>query len=307
MDEWMGRLAPELRALLETDEQDGFVTAAAQSLRIPQSTLSRRIRALEDLWGFPLLVRTGRRAALTPRARELAAAVRGPLAALERAIAATAGEADPEGGRVRFGFPLTMGQGRAPELLAAFRRAHPGIRMELRQAHGTALFEDLRLGRLDLALTIPAPGPEDGARGTLEHRVMGRQRIVAVLPEAHPCAGRDVLRLEELADAQFIGTPRPFHLRRLTEAWCAAAGFTPQVDIEAAEFAAIRELVALGMGVALLPALPSPLPGTAEVPLAGEPAGEEDRSREIALVRAAVPLSPPAQSLWDFLARAAEG
>ncbi len=298
----MTRLAPELRALLEIDEQDGFVTEAARSLGIPQSTLSRRIRALEDLLGLALLVRTGRRAALTPRARELAEAVRGPLTGLERAVAATAGEADPAGGRVRFGFPLTMGQGRAPELLAAFRRGHPGIRLELRQGHGAALFADLRAGRLDLALTIPAPAGEE--QGALEHRVVGSQRIVAVLPEAHPCAREDSVRLEELAGSQFIGTPRSYHLRRLTDAWCAGAGFAPRVDVEAAEFAAIRELVALGMGVALLPALSRPLRGTAEVPLAGGPARGEGWSREIALVRSAVPLSPPAQSLWDFLARA---
>jgi len=72
MDDWSAILAPQLRALTELAAHDGHMTQAAAALGIPQSSMSRRIHALEATLRTPLLVRNGRTVRLTPAAIALA-------------------------------------------------------------------------------------------------------------------------------------------------------------------------------------------------------------------------------------------
>lgn len=290
MDEWVPRLAPQLRALVELVAQDGHMTQAASVLGVPQSSMSRRVHALEGELGVPLIVRSGRTVTLTPAARDLVAQVRGPLHELELAVGAVAGTADPEHGTIRFGFPLTMGSGKVPDLLTAFHRKHPGIRLHLKQAHGSALMAELRSGDLDLAITIPPPS-------NLRHVIIDTQPICAALPKGHDLATRASLRLDELQGETFIANPLSYNLRALTEAWCRQSGFSPAVSIEITEFATIRELIGRGLGIALLPHNNQPMPGMVEVPLSGD----GDYSRDVALVWSPVPPTPASEQLSGYL------
>ncbi len=288
MDQWLSLFTPQLQALVALAGHDGHMTRAADALGIPQSSMSRRIHALEGDLKTPLLVHAGRTVRLTPAAEELARRVREPLREVGIAIDAVIGEGDGEHGTVRFGFPLTLGSGDFPDLLSAFRRAHPGITVVLKQAHGSALVHDLETGALDLAVTIPPPD-------RLQHNVIGTQDVLAALPRSHPLAGARRIDLHQLRDETFIANPPDFHLRRSTEQWCAAAGFAPDITLEVSEFSTIRELIARGLGVALLPHDDRAPSETVEVPLRGE------HRRAIALARATTTLAPATRHLHDFL------
>ncbi|WP_019203834.1 LysR family transcriptional regulator [Tsukamurella sp. 1534] len=293
MDHWLSLFAPQLHALVELEAHDGHMTRAAEALGVPQSSMSRRIHALEGDLKIPLLVHAGRTVRLTPAATDLARRIRGPLAELGGVLEEAAGGADPEHGTVRIGFPLTMGTGLLPDLLSAFRHAHPGISVTLTQAHGSELAGRLEAGDLDLAVMIPPPD-------RLHHTVIGAQEILAALPRGHRLAGARSVRLADLAAETFIANPASYHLRRMTETWCATAGFAPDVALEVTEFGTIRELIDRGLGVALLPHDDRAPSGVVEVPLAGE------HRRAVALARATSTLTPVARSLHDFvLARAA--
>ncbi|GAA1525413.1 LysR family transcriptional regulator [Brevibacterium permense] len=285
------RTAPPtaLRELVELADQDGHLTEAAAALGIPQSTMSRRIRALEGHLGVPLTVPRGRAIGLTPAARDLVAAVRAPLTEIDAVLVDLAEAADPEHGTIRFGFPLTMGAGEVPDLLAAFNRAHPGIRLDLKQAHGAELVADLQRGTLDLAIIIPPP-PE------VSHEVLARQTIIAALPDVHPLAGVRSITLDRLAYEEFIATPASYNLRALTDRWCQASGFDPEVKIEVTEFSTIREFVGRGMGVALIPPAVRPVDGITEVALDGA-----EYVREIALCSAVRRPGRVVERLRDFI------
>ncbi|MGI5220136.1 LysR family transcriptional regulator [Nocardia sp. CA-290969] len=289
MDQWSEHFAPQLAALDTLAEHDGHMTRAAEALGIPQSSMSRRIRALEKSLGIPLLIQDGRLVRLTPAAAELARQLRGPLRQVDSTIEAIASDADPERGIVRFGFPLTMGSGPVPDLLAEFRRRHQGIRVVLKQAHGAELASDLVAGRLDLAITIPAPD-------RLPHRLIGTQRIFAVLPETCALASRSAIAIEELAGETFIANPVTYNLRILTESWCNTAGFTPRISMEVTEFATIRELICRGLGIGLLPHDEHTPQGAVEVPLSG--AAYE---RPIALSWGAAVEAPATRRLSSFV------
>ncbi|WP_078288092.1 LysR family transcriptional regulator [Mycobacterium sp. D16R24] len=289
MDRWTSQLAPQLRALVELSAHDGHMTQAALALDIPQSSMSRRIHALQSALGVPLLIHDGRTVRLTPEARRLAARAREPLAELDRTLAELTGDADPEHGTVRFGFPLTMGSGHIPDLLAAFRHRNPGIRVLLKQAHGSQLGAELMTGHLDLAVVIPAPE-------RLHHTTIGIQQIQVAVPAHHRLAAAAELHLDELAGETFIANPPSYNLRQLTETWCREAGYTPNIAIEVTEFGTIRELISRGLGIALLPHDDRTPPGIREIPLAG---GGQHRS--IALAWGTTTRAAPTRRLNDFL------
>lgn len=289
MDHWTGAFSPQLRALLELAAHDGHMTDAAAALGVPQSSMSRRIHALENQLGLPLLIHDGRVVRLTRAATDLAQSIRGPLGELELAIDAVTGHADPESGTIRFGFPLTMGSGKVPNLLAAFRHQHPGIRVLLKQAHGSQLTADLLSGELDLAIVIPPPDRPS-------HTIIGRQTIRAVMPADHHLATTSGVRLADLAGETFIAAPADYNIRQLTETWCQQAGFTPDIAIEVTEFATIRELISRNLGISLLPHDERTPPGVAEVPLNGA-----DYSRNIALAWGTSIEAPTTRLLSSFL------
>ncbi|PKV81717.1 LysR family transcriptional regulator [Nocardia fluminea] len=263
-------LAP-LLAAFDAAAEEGHFTRAAQRLGVPQSSLSRRVKTMEHLLGVALFQPIGRGIALTPQGRDLYARTRGLVRALDDAVRQVRADADPDSGLVRFGFPLTLGPVSIPSLLAQFHTRAPRIRLHLVQAHGEALAEQVRDGRLDLAVMIPPPLD-------LPTVDLGRQRIDLHVSRAHPLAGRRRIDLAELAQESFIANPPSYQLRTLLDSWCAAAGFTPRVVFEITEFETLRALVALGQGVALLPAAEVADPDLAVIPLDGE------RDREVGLV-----------------------
>lgn len=289
MDQWIGRLAPALRALDELVRHGGHMTRAAESLDIPQSSMSRRIHALEKDLGIRLIIQEGRAVRLTPAAVQLAEGLRQPLHELDATIESVAGEADPDHGTVRFGFPLTMGSGQIPSLIAEFHRRAPGIRLLIKQAHGSQLKTDLKEGALDVAVVIPPP---DGVR----HTVIGTQPIRVVVPAGHRLAARRRVRLVELKDEEFIANPATYNLRQLTETWCTEAGFTPRVSIEITEFATIRELIGRSLGIALLPPDHRSTPRTVELALT-----PNTYVRQIALAWAPTAGTPASRRLLMFL------
>lgn len=283
-------LAPELTAF-RAAAQLGHITRAAQELGIPQSTMSRRIRTLERALGQTLMQRHGRGITLTPAGRSLLPGVSRALDDLDGEFGRLRGEADPEAGLVRFGFPLTVGPRSTPALLAGFYAQAPRVRLVLHQGHGGALLDEVRDGGLDLAIVTPPPADLDVVH-------LGFQHLQLNVGAGHRLAHRRQVRIAELAHESFIAGPTTYSVRRLADQWCLEAGFRPKVIFEGSEIETLRALVAQGLGVALLPPAELTHEGLVEIPLTGGV-----YRREIALVCAdPAALSPAALRLREYLA-----
>lgn len=258
-DSWATVLAPRLAQFAAIARQE-HVTRAAEQLGIPQPTLSRALARLEADLGVDLFTRQGRSLRLTPAGRTFLRAAERSLAEVERAAHAVRLDADPDGGLVAFGFLHTLGSETVPALLRAFREEHPRVRFQLVQTYGESLLDRLRAGELDLCLTSPPPD-----RSGLVVRRLDEQRLRLVVPLGHRLAGRRRVRLAEAAAEEFVTLEPGYGLRRITDALCAEAGFSPRVAFEGEEAETLRGLVAAGLGVALLPPPPVPRPGVAEL------------------------------------------
>ncbi|EXU66843.1 LysR family transcriptional regulator [Streptomyces sp. PRh5] len=258
-ESWAAALTPRLAQFAAVARHE-HVTRAAQELGVPQSTLSRAMVRLEEDLGVSLFARRGRTVALTPAGRTFLRSVERALAEVDRAAESVRADADPAAGRVSFGFLHTLGTETVPGLIRSFRVDHPRVRFQLVQNYGEAMIERMRAGGLDLCLTSPVPDAPD-----LVARRLDEQRLRLVVPDDHRLAGRRRVRLAEAASELFVTLEPGYGLRRITDALCAEAGFTPRIAFEGEEAETLRGLVAAGLGVALLPPPAVPRPGVAEL------------------------------------------
>lgn len=229
-------------------------TRAAERLHIGQPPLSMQIRDLETEIGAALFVRTRRKVELTEAGRRFLEHARAILERAERAAAEARRAALGEVGELRVGITSSLPYtDMLPELLSAFGRRHPQVRLLLRELFTTAQFDALAEDELDVGLVrVDASAAPSG----IAIREIGRDPLRLVVNAAHRLATRDSVGFAELADEPFItfppgtGTGLPDRLRALA----GAAGFEPRIVQTAREATTQIGLVAAGLGLALLPA-----------------------------------------------------
>jgi DNA-binding transcriptional LysR family regulator len=129
----------------------GSVTLAARQLNLSQGAISQQIRRLEELTGNALFTRASRRMALTPIGERLIPLAREFLAANDMFLAALSRPAFT--GEVRFGAPYDIIGSYAPSVLRSFSAAFPNIRITLICRDTVVLIDELKAGKIDVALT----------------------------------------------------------------------------------------------------------------------------------------------------------
>jgi DNA-binding transcriptional LysR family regulator len=147
-----------LRTNLDTDILRTLVTAlqlggfnrAAQQVGRSQSAVSQQIRRLEEQLGQPLFRKEGRSLALTEAGDVVLSYARRILDLNDEAVAAVRGIAID--GLVRFGLPTDFAETWLPTALGRFKRAHPGVRIEVTADRKAILLDRLDKGQLDVAL-----------------------------------------------------------------------------------------------------------------------------------------------------------
>jgi DNA-binding transcriptional LysR family regulator len=244
------------------------LSAAADALSYTPSAVSQQIVALERELGVRVLHRGPRGVRLTAAGQVLVEQSRPILSGLQAAEASVTALDGLSTGRVALASFATAGATILPGAIAGFRARHPEVTITLTQADPQAAMARLKAGEVDLILTADAePSPD----GEVEVVTLLEDPLCAVLPDSHPLAGREQLALEELAGDTWVDTPSGSDARRLLLWACARAGFIPRVAFESDEYLTIQQLVAAGVGVALVPGLArrsTTAPGTTGVPLA---------------------------------------
>jgi DNA-binding transcriptional LysR family regulator len=237
-----------LASFIAVAEQLSFIRAARQ-IHLSQPALSGQIQRLEEELGLTLFERNRRSVKLTDAGRVFLAEARLTLKAAEQAAERARGAARGEVGRLRIAFVSSAALEIVPELVLAFRKRHPGVRMELTNMRTISQVKALLQGTLDVGLV----------RLPLEHpgliiQAIHREPFVIVLPRDHPRARRKV-SLADLREENFIAYGRhwaPGFYDAVT-GMCRAAGYSPRIVQETAEMYTAIALVAAGAGVAVLP------------------------------------------------------
>ncbi|WP_435149646.1 LysR family transcriptional regulator [Micromonospora aurantiaca (nom. illeg.)] len=242
----------QLLEVFRTVARHGSITTAARALSFTQSAVSRQIAALEADIGARLFDRLPRGVALTEEGRELlphAEAVLDRLAAARRDLDDLRGLGR---GRLRVGAFPTAVAALVPRAMASFRSAHPEISLSLVEGVTPQLLERLLAEEADVAVVSTSPtGELDRERFDLRHLI--DERLLVAVARDHRLAHRRSVRLADLAEDAFVvgsATAENSLLRA-----SLPSGFSPRVDIVAAEWTGKLGCVAAGLGVALVPAL----------------------------------------------------
>ena len=302
----------------------GSVTAAARALNYAQPSVSHHLARLEAETGTKLIQRAGRGIRLTDAGRllaERAAEVIGRLDAAENELAAYTGL---RAGRLRLAaFPSALGT-IVPAAAATLRECQPGVDLRLTEAEPPDALRMLRAGYVDVALVFRYSPGADGWDGP------GAEPSQAALAAGNPASGtamslpddaghgiditeglRERLLLDEpvhlVTSAQALDEPSADLASYARYRWiagcdrcranmlrqCALAGFTPKIAFTTDDYVAVQALVAVDLGVSILPALAlraARHPGIRTVPL---PAVR----RYVYAVRYGDPPDPPAVDL----------
>jgi molybdate transport repressor ModE-like protein len=247
-----GMLDPRrLRALREVDAR-GSIAAAAQALGYTASAVSQSIAAMERYLDLQLLERTSRGVTLTPAGERLvehADVILAHLDAAEREARALRSH----GAEISLTL-ATFASGVDLVVRAASELARSRANTELRvvEADPGYSLPELRSGNVDVALTYVNDGLPTEPPPWMEELPLLTEPVLAILPEDHPLARRDAIRLAELAGERFIAEPAADH-PPFTLVACHAAGFEPEIASYSSDFGLTAALVERGDAVALVP------------------------------------------------------
>src|SRR3954471_20910270 len=168
---------------------------AAQRLHMTQPPLTQAIALLEERVGARLFDRTKRVVRLTAAGAALVGDARELLARAAALPAHARAAAHGEVGRLRLAFVSTVGFGLLPQWVRAFRAQHPQVEFELIEATGDVQLPALERGDIDAGFIIHSPG---FAPAQLQHLRIGREALVAAIPEQHALARARALRMDAL-------------------------------------------------------------------------------------------------------------
>jgi LysR family nitrogen assimilation transcriptional regulator len=225
----------------------GSFTRASIVLDIAQPALSRQVRLLEVELRQNLLIRNGRGITLTEAGKVLLEHSRGVLHQMERLREELSRVRGSLAGRVAVGLPPTLGRILAVPLTREFKARMPDATLAIVDGLSKTMQESLLTGQLDIALVynaLPAPG--------IELRPLLQDELLLVQGRLDQVAENGPVELADIADYPLIIPGRPNALRMHVETALLNISAQPRIAMEVNSVATILDLVADGVGCAIL-------------------------------------------------------
>jgi len=223
---------------------------AAEACHVSQPTLSTQIRKLEEEFGVALVERAPRQVMLTPVGVDIVERARRVLADVEQMRETARRTTDPEAGSVRLGIFPTLGPYLLPHVVPKIRSRFPRLELLLVEEKTEVLLGMLRAGRLDAAV-LALPLHEDW----LHTEFLFEEPFMLAVPGNHPLAGHHDLQLSELSDQHLLLLEDGHCLRDQALEVCSLAGAGEKEGFRATSLETLRQMVAAGVGITLLPML----------------------------------------------------
>ena len=241
----------DLRYLVAVAEQRHFGRAAAQCF-VSQPTLSAQLKKLEQSLGVQLIERAPHRVALTPAGQEIVARARRILEATEEVVTLARAHRDPLAGQLRVALLPTIGPYLLPHVVPPVRRSLPRLQLRLYEYQTAQILEKLEDGSIDLGI-LALPVELEG----LQCRELFTEPFTVAMPDQHRLAKRETVRIEDLKDEQLLLLEDGHCLRDQALEVCSRVGLHEKQDFRATSLETLRQMVATGAGVTLLPEMAS--------------------------------------------------
>ena len=248
----------DLRYLVALADERHFGKAAERCF-VSQPTLSAQIRKLEDYLGVALVERQPKRVSLTETGEKIVARARLVLQEADAIVEIARTDRDPLSGALKLALIPTVGPYLLPHVVGPLRKAVPRLKLMLYEYQTAPLLEKLRAGELDCGI-IALPMPTEG----LETEVLYDEPFTLAVPANHPLADRDRVKLEDIKDETLLLLEDGHCLRDHALSVCSRIRLNQEQDYRATSLETLRQMVAAGHGITLLPELAAATPvGTA--------------------------------------------
>lgn len=225
------------------------LSRAAALNRISQSAASQHVQELEQRLGIRLLDRTCRPIRLTPAGRlyyELCRDLLQRKDDFDAALEQLKGEAEST---VRVAAIYSVGISEMSDLKAEFARRSPNARIEVEYLRPEKVYQAVTSGEADLGLVSY---PESSRLVAV--RPWFQERMVVAAAPSHPLASRTLVRPADLAGLDFVAFDEDLPIRRHIDQFLNEQGVAVRIAMHFDNIPAVKEAVALGGAVSILPA-----------------------------------------------------
>jgi LysR family hydrogen peroxide-inducible transcriptional activator len=288
----------DLRYLVAVADTRHFGRAAAKC-HVSQPTLSAQLRKLEEYLGVQLIERQPRRVALTEAGAAIVQRARVMLEGSEAIMGMARNRRDPLSGQLRLALLPTIGPYLLPRVALRIRKALPTLELMLYEYRTEQILERLHNGELDAGI-LALPVDSDA----LSSRVLYEEPFVAALPAAHRLAARAQVRAEDLHAEVLLLLEDGHCLRDQALAVCSRSGAQEKHDFRATSIETLRQMVATGAGITLLPQLATEGAYGSVKGLAIRPFARPVPTRQIgAIWRNSTARLPAIEAVCDLIAR----
>jgi len=223
----------------------GSLTKAAMTMDVPQSMISRHINQLEQQCGARLFHRTGRGVVLTSFGEQMFPRISGLVAEAERIKEAILTTGGLPMGEVRVGMLPSSVPALASSIFSMARERFPAVKLHLSDGTSAQLDEQLRDGRIDMALLL-REGRADGAE-----TVLGRFPLQLVGASGSPILCAKTIALNALEGLPLVVPSAPHPLRARLHSLAEARGLNLTIAVEADSIRLQHEIAAAGGGFAI--------------------------------------------------------
>ncbi len=232
-----------LRTFHAVAEHRGF-TAAATALNIGQPTVTTQIKELEEHYGVELFLRKGRRVELTTVGEALVAITSRMMSLCKEADELLSSHGEFRSGDLRL---AAVGPFHATEMIAAFKRAYPGISISVSLGNSDRTLVTLIDLQADVA--ILAHAVDDHRVHTIPYK---NHEVVVFVNQDHPWFERDSIRLAELAGQPFVLREKGSTTRLAFEKAISAAGILVDPVLEIGSREGVWKAVEQGLGISVV-------------------------------------------------------
>ncbi|HKK18714.1 MAG TPA: LysR substrate-binding domain-containing protein [Opitutales bacterium] len=252
---------------------------AAERCHVSQPTLSTQIRKLEEELDVQLVERSPRKVMLTEVGAEIVERARAMLADADAIRAIARRSKDPHSGTMRIGIFPTLAPYFLPHVVPEIRKRFPRLTLRLFEEKTEDVIEMLRQGRLDAGLlALPVEAEQ------LASRVLFEEPFVLAVPESHALSKRESITMDDLEKEELLLLEDGHCLREQALEVCQLAGAHEQLDFHATSMETLRQMVAAGTGITLMPVMAVKPPVAHTDNLAIRPFVQPGPKRTIALV-----------------------
>jgi LysR family hydrogen peroxide-inducible transcriptional activator len=239
----------DLRYFVALADTRHFGKAAERSF-VSQPTLSAQIKKLETYLGVQLIERQPRKVTLTEMGARILPLARSILQESDEIVSLARNDHDPLSGKLKVALIPTIGPYLLPLVARRLRKQLPRLKVMLYEYQTQPLLEKLRAGDIDLGI-LALPVPLDG----LEARPLYEEDFTLAVPSNNPLAKRSNVKIDDLSGETLLLLEDGHCLRDQALDVCSRIDVKESEDYRATSLETLRQMVAAGLGITLLPKL----------------------------------------------------